>query len=571
MEDTHLVRDITVALVLAFGGGLLAHRLRLSPIIGYLATGLAIGPFTPGYVADTDTIPQLAEVGVVFLLFGVGLHFRLSELAAVRYIALPAAVLQIVLVTLIGAGLGSVAGLPPREAFLFGMAVSISSTVVLVRALEERGLTTSIHGRTLIGWLIVQDLATILILVFLPLLAGDEDASTGVVFADALRALAFGAVILAAGFTMIPWLLTFVGRTGSRELFILMVVCLSLGIAAGAEVAGLSLALGAFIAGVAISETDSSHRAASDVLPLRDAFAVLFFVSVGMLVDPRSLIEHPQMLVIALVAILVAKPLVSAVSVSPFAVPARTALLCGAGLAQAGEFSFILIDAGSRLDLVASATYDGVLAASVISIALAPLAFRTAGAVERRLVGRRLWRLMDRQGAPPPSPPPQRDHVIIAGAGRVGRLAGNAFADVGVPYVFIEASLSIVLDLHRQGQPALWGDVSSVEVLDAAATAEARLLVLAVPDAAAAFVAIQHAREINPGISIVARAHSDSELGLLRRASPDSVVLPEVEGAIAIIRDSLRLLSIEPRASESEVATLAEEQYREHERQVDSE
>lgn len=545
MQGPGLLVDVAVALALALAGGLAARSLRLSPVVGYLVAGIAVGPFTPGYRADTATLYQLAQVGVVFLMFGVGLHFNLRDLIAVRRIAIPAGVIQIVVVAALAWVLAVAVGLPSLEAAVFGMAVTISSTVVLVRGLEERSLTTSIAGRVLIGWLIVQDFATIGMLVLLPVLA----SSGGDGRLDALRSAAlavlFVAVTLAAGTRVVPVLLRLVGRTGSRELFVLVVVCLSLGIAVGSEIAGASLALGAFIAGVTVSETEGSHQAASDVLPLRDAFAVLFFVSIGMLIDPRALVDRPLLVGLAIFAIVLAKPLVSGLVTAAFPVPARVAFVTAAGLGQAGEFSFILVEAGRTLGILQPDTYQAILAASVLSIAANPLAFRLATVAETRLRGRaQVWQWLDRQGVVPEAPPPPTRHVVIAGAGRVGRLAGGAFEDLGIPHVYVEATLDTVISMQQHGLAAYWGDAASPDVLAAAGIADAALLILAVPDAGSARLAAEHARVLNPRIAIVARAHSRSEVDALRSADVDVVVVPEYEGAATILRRSLGLLAL---------------------------
>ncbi|MGE3856361.1 MAG: cation:proton antiporter, partial [Dehalococcoidia bacterium] len=551
-----------IALALALVGGLIARQLRLSPILGYLVTGLLIGPYTPGYRADQETLHQLAEVGVVFLMFGVGLEFQLREMLAARKLALPGALLQILVVATVTWGLGRLVGLGVAEAAVLGMAASISSTVVLIRALEERGMTTSIAGHTLIGWLIVQDLATIVMLVLLPVFVRPDGNGTQEIITTAVRGLAFTVVAIAAGSKLVPWLLRLIGRTGSRELFVLAIICLSLGIAEGAAFAGLSLALGAFIAGVAVGGTDASHQAASDVLPLRDAFAVLFFVSVGMLIDPWSIVEEPLLFGIAAAAILLLKPIVSALITGAFPVPGRVALVAGAGLGQAGEFSFILAEAGRVLGVVSDPTYHALLAASVLSIAVNPLAFRFAGALEggARAVGP-FWRWLDRQGKEPTVVPPPREHVIIAGAGRVGRLAGRALATAGLPHVYIDGSLDTVMRLQMLGNTAYWGDAASAQVLRAAGIEEARQLILAVPDGDTAALAASHAMRLRPGIGVVARAHSTGDLAALRNGQVEAAIVPEFEGAVVIVRESLGRLGI-PRETRDAIAhQIRDEEY----------
>ena len=562
MEPSHLLTDVAIALALALVGGLVARRLNLSPILGYLVAGLVIGPFTPGYRADLATLHQLAEVGVVFLMFGVGLEFQLAELLAARRVALPAALAQVAVVTVVTWGVARLAGLASAEAAVLGMAASISSTVVLIRALEERNMTSSITGRTVIGWLIVQDLATIVMLVLLPVLVRAEAGGTTVILTTAARALLFTALAIAAGTKIVPWLLRQIGRTGSRELFVLSIVCLSLGIAEGAALAGLSLALGAFIAGVAVGGTNASHQAASDVLPLRDAFAVLFFVSVGMLIDPWSILQEPLRFGIATAAILLVKPLATGLIAGLFPVPARVALVAAAGLGQAGEFSFILAEAGRALDIVSAPTYHALLGASVLSIALNPIAFRIANAVEGRArAWPRVWQWLDRQGEAPEVPTPPAQHVIIAGAGRVGRLAGRALEAAGVPHVYIDSTMSTVLRLQARGVTAYWGDAASPEVLRGAGIEDARQLILAVPDGDSASLAAHHATSINPAIAIVARAHSTGDLDALRRGNVAVAIVPEFEGAVVIVRESLARLGVAPETLDAIARDIHDEEY----------
>ena len=562
MEPSHLLTDVAIALTLALVGGLFARRLNLSPILGYLVAGLLIGPFTPGYQADLATLHQLAELGVIFLMFGVGLEFQLHELLAARKLALPGATAQIIVVTVIAWGLGALVGLPTAEAVVLGMAVSIASTVVLIRALEERNMTASIAGRTLIGWLIVEDLATIVMLVALPLFAHDAQGGLVDVLITAARALVFTAIAIATGTRIVPWFLRLVGRTGSRELFILTIVCLSLGIAEGAAMAGLSLALGAFIAGVAVGGTDASHQAASDVLPLKDAFAVLFFVSVGMLINPLGLVEAPLLLAITVVTIVIVKPIVTALIVGAFPVPGRVALLAGAAVGQAGEFSFILAEAGRGLGLVTMPTYNALLGASALSIALNPVAFRVASAIEPRMQGfSPFWRWLDRQGEAPLVQPPPARHVIIAGAGRVGRLAGRALLAADVPHVYIDSTMDRVVRMQSQGLTAYWGDAASPEVLHGAGIEDARQLILAVPDGDSAGLAARHARTMNPQIEIVARAHSTGDLEALRRGNVGVAIVPEFEGAVVIVREALMRLGVDNDAVDTIARQIRDEEY----------
>lgn len=547
MDSAHLVRDVGIALSLALAGGLVARGLRLSPIIGYLVAGLIIGPFTPGYQADPETLRQLADVGLIFLMFGVGLHFNLGELVAARRVAVPAGLLQVALVVAAASVFAAVVGLPFREAILLGMAASISSTVVLVRVLEERGLMGSETGRTLVGWLIVQDLVTIVMLVFVPVLAdGQHAGDLWEVLGTALGAGVFAALALTVGTRLVPPLLRLVGRTGSRELFLLAVVCLSLGIAIGAEMAGTSLALGAFIAGVTVSETEASHRAASELLPLRDAFAVLFFVSIGMLVNPSSPDTSAALIGISVVAVIGLKGLASMAAATLFGATGRTALMAASGLAQAGEFSFILAEAGREVGLVSPGTYQALLIAAVVSITINPLLVKAGESRARRLHDRPLWRRRNGAQAVVRRPPDGPPEVVIVGAGRVGRLAGRALEMVGTPHIYIDTSLDQVLLLQAEGHAAHWGDASRIEILRGAGAERARLLVIAVPDADSARLVAEGARNLNPDLTIVGRAHTLTEVELLTRAGVTTVVIPEFEGAAAIVRDVLFRLGVAP-------------------------
>ncbi len=398
-HDTTLIGTLAVGLTAALIGGLLATRLRLPPLVGYLLAGVAVGPFTPGFVADAHLAPQLAEVGVILLMFGVGIHFSPGDLLAVRGLALPGAIGQVALTTLLGIGLAQWWGWSLGQGLVFGLALSVASTVVLLRALEARGAVQAAEGRVAVGWLVVEDLIMVLALVLLPALAGplggiadDGDRSLPTTLALTLgKVVLFGALMLVAGVRIIPWLLAWVARTGSRELFVLTTLAVALGIAYGAaELFGVSFALGAFLAGVVVNESDLSHRAAEEALPLREAFAVLFFVSVGMLIDPAFLVDHLDR-VLAVTAIIVAgKALIALAIVRLLGGPLRTGLTVAAGLAQIGEFSFILAELGVGLGLLPTEGRDLILAGALVSITLNPLAWRLVEPIESRLRQRQI-------------------------------------------------------------------------------------------------------------------------------------------------------------------------------------
>ncbi len=541
-EAPHLLNDIAIALGLAFAGGFLARLVGLPTIVGYLLAGIMISPFTPGYDGDLETLQQLAELGVIFLMFGVGLHFNLSDLAQVRGIAVPGALIQIVATTGLGLGAGAAFGLEWREGLLLGLAVSVASTVVLIRALEDRGALDSMHGRVAVGWLIVEDLATVFFLVLIPSLEPGTDDNFIVTAGGALlKAAVFVAFMLIVGARVLPWLLGLVARTGSRELFILVVIASALGVATSASWFGLSVALGAFVAGVMVSETETSHQAAADVLPFREAFAVLFFVSVGMLLDPSQVFDSSGLLLAVLFIVLVGTPIVAFLTAIVFPYPVRTALVVAAGLAQIGEFSFIVAQEGLDRSLMSQSTYNVILAVSVASIAMNPLAFGLIPRVERLLSGsHRIWKRIDHQGDLPALEIPRGGaHVVVAGYGRVGRLSGYALEQLGMPYVVIDGDISLVRELRNRGVAAVWGDVASLEVLTLARCADAKILLVAVPDESTALLATANARRLNPGIVVVVRAPDGGSAEALRALGASEVVVPEYEGGLELMRELL--------------------------------
>ena len=547
MNELNLLSTVAAGLAAAFAGGVLARFLRLSPVVGYLAAGVLIGPFTPGYQADNAPLDALAELGVIFLMFGVGLHFNVRDLLSVKKIAIPGALAQILLATALGSGIGAAFGLPWREALVLGLAISIASTVVLIRSLEERGLMDSIHGRVAVGWLIVQDIATVLFLVLLPALAPGAEGNLlqDVVIALA-KAAAFLTVTFAAGSLLVPHLLAWVAKTGSRELFILAVVAGALGIATGAEAFGLSVALGAFVAGVVVSETDANHQAAADVIPLREAFAVLFFVSVGMLLDPAALLDHLGLFAAILLAVLFGNALIAFGVAALFPYPARTALTVGAGLAQLGEFSFIIADQSLGLELMSDATYNVVLAVAMVAITLNPLAFASIPLAERLL--RRLpplWRTLDRQGPFPEGTMPRSGHAVIVGYGRVGEMTGHALGGLSLPFGVIEADIGLARRLNSAGIPTIWGDAASIEVLKKAGLEGASLVVLAVPDESTTLLVLSNVRNLNPSVPIIVRARTASEAPILLFLGATEVVIPEYEGGLEVMRRSLVTLGFD--------------------------
>jgi len=399
VHETELIGTVAVGLSAALVGGMIAVRLRLPTIVGYLLAGVAVGPFTPGYVADLELAPQLAEIGVILLMFGVGSHFSLGDLLAVRGVAIPGAIGRIVVVTGLGVGLAHWWGWDVGAGLVFGLSLAVASTVVLLRTLLERGELETPPGQVAVGWLLVEDLVMVLVLVLLPALAeplggtapGEAQGSLIVTLALTLGKVAlFVALMLLVGVRVIPWLLTRVERTGSRELFILAILAAALGIAYGAaELFDVSFALGAFLAGIVVNESDLSHRAAEEALPLREAFAVLFFVSVGMVIDPGFLLEEPGRVLAVTAVIVVGKSLAALAIVLALGSPVRTGMIVAAGLAQVGEFSFILATMGRSLDLLPEEGQDLILAGALLSIVLNPLLFRAIGPLEAWLRQRR--------------------------------------------------------------------------------------------------------------------------------------------------------------------------------------
>jgi len=550
-HEMPLLAMIASAFVLAFGLGFLAAKIRLPPLVGYLLAGVLIGPFTPGYVADTGLASQLAEIGIILLMFGVGLHFSVQDLLAVRRIAIPGAIAQIVAATVIGALLAHSWGWNVGAGVVFGLCLSVASTVVLLRALEQRNAVLSPDGRIAIGWLIVEDLVTVLALVLLPALSGfmgdgtaAEASASGLIRSLAAtlgKVAVFVALALVVGTRVVPWLLMQVMRTGSRELFTLAVLAVALGIAYGAATLfGVSFALGAFFAGVILSESDLSHKAGEDSLPLQDAFAVLFFVSVGMLFDPMILVREPLAVASVLLVIVAGKSVAAFIIVLAFGYPMRTALIVSASLAQIGEFSFILAGLGLSLGLLPPVGRDLILAGALLSIILNPLVFAGISVLERALVQRALRkRPRAREVAA------IANHAVIVGHGRVGGAITPGLEENQLDFVVIERDRRLFEQLQSDSVPSVFGDATDQGVLEAAHIDTARLLVIALPDSYQARRILELARQVNPNIEAVVRTHSNSEFDYLTRNGAAYVVMGEREVARAMVEYVLRRLSTE--------------------------
>jgi len=553
-----LISTIAAALGLALIMGLLAARLKLPPLVGYLVAGIIIGPATPGFVADVGLSAQLAEIGVMLLMFGVGLHFSLEDLLAVRRIALPGAIVQIAVATLLGMGVARVWGWSLPAGIVFGLALSVASTVVLLRALESRGILETVNGRIAIGWLIVEDLVMVLVLVLLPALAaslGTTAAAQGPSHPSLLTTIAvtlglvtlFVALMLIVGKRVFPWLLWQIARTGSRELFTLCVSAAAVGIAYGsAQLFGVSFALGAFFAGMVLRESPLSYRAAEESLPLRDAFSVLFFVSVGMLFDPQVLLRQPFQVFIVVAIIIFGKSLAAFFIVLLFRYPLNTALTVSASLAQIGEFSFILAGLGVQLRLMPAEGQSLVLAGAIISIALNPLVFRAIEPAQIWIRARsKLAQALERPDDPLAVLPTTVEltrltgHVVLVGYGRVGKRIGEALTANGISFVVAEENREVVEQLRKRGIPAVSGDASDPNVLIQAHVHRARMLLIATPDTLDVRRMIEIARTVNPRIETAVRTHSEEEAVLLEKEKAGKVFLGEHELVGSIIRHVL--------------------------------
>jgi CPA2 family monovalent cation:H+ antiporter-2 len=552
-HDVTLITTVAAGLGLALIMGFLAARVGLPPLVGYLVAGIIVGPATPGFVADLELTRQLAEIGVMLMMFGVGLHFSLDDLMAVRSIAIPGAVVQIIGATGAGAAVALWWGWPLGAALVFGLALSVASTVVLLRALEARGVLETVNGRIAVGWLVVEDLAVVLVLVLLPALApvlgGKEPEAGNTGLAATLgitlvKVAAFVAVMLIVAKRLLPGLLWGVARTGSRELFTLAVISAAVGVAyLSAELFSVSFALGAFFAGMMMRESALSHRAAEESLPLRDAFSVLFFVSVGMLFDPDIVMREPFKLLIVVAIVMLGKTLAAVVLVLGFRYPLTTALTVGASLAQIGEFSFILAGLGVSLDLLSPEGQSLILAAALISITLNPLVFEAIEPVHdwaqrRSSVARALSRRDDPLAELPASVDVETltGHVLLVGYGRVGKRIAGAMDQHGIRYVVAEHNRELVEQLRRRNVHAVTGDASEPEVLIQAHVARASLLVVATPDTVKVRKIVDIARTLNPKIEILLRTHSDEEAELLRRETLGEVFMGEHELALAMTR-----------------------------------
>lgn len=543
-HDTALINMIAIGLGLAFVLGALANKLRLSPLVGYLVAGVIVGPFTPGFVADQALANQLAEIGVMLLMFGVGLHFSLKDLMAVKAIAIPGAIGQILVATLLGWGVATLMGWPVLHGVIFGFSLATASTVVLLRAMEERRLLETTRGKIAVGWLIVEDLACVLALVMMPVIAdvfGPEASGKELSIGGLLASIGwtfvqlglFVAVMLVVGRRVIPWVLEKVAGTGSRELFTLCVLAIALGVAFGAAALfGVSFALGAFFAGMMLNESELSHKAAHDSLPLRDAFAVLFFVSVGMLFNPMIIVEHPWQVLATVLIIMFGKSAAAFFIVRAFGHSKSTALTISASLAQIGEFAFIIAGLGVALKILPPTGQSLVLAGALVSIMLNPVVF---GLLDR-------WQARHKETTPVPEVPEippgpsldLQDHAIVVGYGRVGSELAQVLRDRGVPVLVIDDNREHVERAHAAGIPGIRGSAASDKVLAEAHPERATIAVLAIPQPLESGEVLAKLRAINPNLTLLARAHSDAEVKHLLDHGADGTVMAERELAYSL-------------------------------------
>jgi len=560
-HHTPLIATIVAGIVLAFVLGTVANRLRLSPLVGYLIAGVLIGPFTPGYVADQALAPQLAEIGVILLMFGVGLHFSLPELLAVRTIALPGAIGQIALVSALGIAVAYSLGWSIGGGIVFGLALSVASTAVVLHALQQRRLVETDRGRIAVGWLVVQDLVTALALVLLPAFAGllggkpvEQVAIYGVpgwlgsesiwasVALTILKFAAFLAVLLVIGRRVIPWMLHYAAHTGSRELFRLAVLAIALGVAFGsAGLFGVSFALGAFFAGMVLAESTLSQQAANEVIPLRDAFAVLFFVSVGMLFNPAIVVREPLTVGATFLIIVAGNALAAFTIVLLFCHPLRTAITLGVSLSQIAEFSFILSDLGIDLKLLPADGRDLILAGALLSVFVNPLLFAAVDRIDpwlkerdQRKIAGEISVLIPKSAKMESATTSLSQHAVLVGYGRVGRLVGEALVSKGQPLLVIEERQEVVNELRAKGIEAISGNAGQPGLLKAANVAKARWLISAIPNPFESANLIEQGRADNPSLEIIARAHSDAEVEYLKKFGANFIIVGEIEIARGI-------------------------------------
>jgi CPA2 family monovalent cation:H+ antiporter-2 len=550
--------NLSVSLVLALVLGLIAQRLRLSPIIGYLLAGIAIGPHSPGFVADPKMAHDFAELGVILLMFGVGLHFDFKDLLAVKRIAIPGSAVQTLVASTLGTIVGLSFGLGVGAALVIGIAISVASTVVLVRALMDNDLLQTSQGHIAVGWLVLEDIFTVFVLVILPGMAGiwgqsaESAGSLAMTLAWAIAKFAgLTLLVVIVGRRTIPWLLSLVARTRSRELFTLTILSLALAIATGsAAFFGVSMALGAFLAGIVVGQTQVSHQAAADALPMRDAFAVLFFVSVGMLFDPQAITREPMFLLGLLAIIILAKPLTAFLIIWALRYSVRTAITVACALSQIGEFSFLVANEAMRLGILSAEGQSLLVTCALISIAVNPVLFRTISPLEQWLRSKeKIWRILSRRSIDegmklsreeesrlpgPEQTSGVKGKAVIVGYGPVGQTASRILKDFDIPVAIIDLNLDTIRSLREIGQSAIYGDASRRDILDAAGVRKAGYLLVTIPDVLTRTAVILAAKELNPEIHIFTRARYLQERAWLEEVGATDICIGEAETAIGL-------------------------------------
>ena len=566
--DTILLMTFVLALVAAFAGGMVARVCRLPPIVGYLLGGLVVGPFTPGFAGDSHAMNQLAEIGVMFMMFGTGLHFSFKDLLEVKNIAVPGAVLQIALGTVAGYALAAAFGWSGEAGIMLGLSVSIASTVVLIKNLTDAGLYQSRGGRIATGWLIVEDLATVVILVVLPVVFGPGEVSPAELAGELALALgktvAFVALMLVVGSRTLPWLLARIARFCPRELFQLAVVVIALGTAlAAAALFDLSFALGAFLAGVVVGTSKLSHRVAAEAIPFQDLFSIIFFASVGMMVNPATLVAHLGELLALVALIMLGKWLINMALGALFSAGTRTSLTIAAGLSQIGEFSFIIGQTGMALGVLSADQYSLILGGAVVSIALNSFVFKLVDPLCARMEGVGAIKRVYERRARLIEPPKEglSDHVVVIGYGHAGAYVAEVLGDLEVPCLVVERDLPAAEEAEAAGLPVLVGDAANSEILAHAHLERARVLVVALSAEGAAEMIAREAREIAPGLKIVARADTQDGVEALVAAGVDDLVRPELEGGIELMRHTLLDLGYRPRQIQAYANDLRESGY----------
>jgi CPA2 family monovalent cation:H+ antiporter-2 len=565
MHDVPLLINITLALIVAFLGGVIARRIGLPTIVGYLLAGIVIGPFTPGFVGDIETIQQLAELGVIFLMFGVGLHFSFQDLWRVRDIAIPGALIQTALASLLGFGLSQLWGWTVPAGLVLGLAISVASTVVLLRGLMDHSLLNTSHGQAAVGWLVMEDILSVLILVLMPTLATNTGGVDWQNLAITLaKVAAFVAIMFFVGVRLIPWLLERIAHTRSRELFILATLAITLGTALGAsELFGVSLALGAFVAGAIISQSHLSHQVGADVFAFRESFSVLFFVSVGMLVNPAFVWQNLGQVVSLTLLVMVGKAVIVLLLGLLFPRQARTFLVIAVGLSQIGEFSFILGQAGLALQMLTSDQYSLILAAALVSITLNPFMYKLLPWIEKVL--RRIpvfWKQLEANRALPEIDEQKLiHHVVVIGYGNAGKHLVDVLASLSIPLLVIEADAENTARLNQKNIPTLYGDAANSEVIVHAHLEQARALVSTVPDETTTILIVTAARDLNPSLPIIVRAATEEGAHHLAELGVHHIVRPELECGLEMVHHILLDLGYPLREVHQYVEAIRQDHY----------